>query len=129
MIHYKKTLAILLTATLFLPALTSAQGILPSCVTGSGNGTTCGFQDLIELVNLTINWFIGVSIAVAAVTFSIAGGIMLFNPGNAAKRTEAIGMFKKTVIGLVFVLAAWLIVHTIVSALVSGGNPFLFIGR
>ncbi len=125
---HTKILTIASGVMLFLPVFAYAS-FMPDCVTGTGNGTTCGFSDLIQLVNSAISWFLGVAIAAAAITFAIAGAKMLFNPGNAGKRSEAIEMFKKTVIGLVIVLAAWLIVHTIVSVFVTGGNPFIFIGK
>ena len=59
---------------------------------------------------------------VAAITFSIAGGKMLLNPENASKRTEAIAMFQKTVIGLLIVLGAWLVIHAAITILVPNST-------
>ena len=66
----------------------------------------------------------------AAITFSIAGGQMLLNPDNPSKREEAINMFKKTVYGMIFILVAWLVVHTVVATLVDPNtNALRFFGK
>jgi len=119
-----KLITSILSLVLFLPIIVFAAGLIPC----DGVTVKCDFNAFAGLINNIINWFIGISAGVAAITFSIAGAKMLFNPDNPTKRQEAIGMFKKTVIGMLIVLGAWLIVHTIVSALVkpeSGALRFL----
>jgi len=67
---------------------------------------------------------------VAAITFAIAGGRMLFNPGKEAERTAAKDMFLKTIIGLAIILVAWLVIHTVISAISSNSNSALkFLGN
>ncbi len=114
-INYRKTLVIILSFAVLLPFLASAAGLIPS----DEDIAKDGFSAFAGMINTIINWFISMAAVVAAITFSIAGGQMLLNPENPAKRTEAIKMFQKTVIGLLIVLGAWLIVHTIVAALVK----------
>ena len=122
-----KTIAILLSLVLFLPLFVSAAGLIPC------NGTPdspCDFNAFSKLINGIINWFIGISATVAAITFSIAGGQMLLNPDNPSKREEAINMFKKTVYGMIIILVAWLVVHTVVATLVDPNtNALRFFGK
>ena len=71
----------------------------------------------------------------AAITIAIAGGTILFNPDNAAKRTEALEMLKKTIYGIIIILVAWLVIHTVIAALTntpksgSGVGPLKFLGN
>ena len=84
-----------------------------------------GFCALATLINNIITWFLSLSAVVAAITFSIAGGKMLLNPENSGEREAAKEMFKKTVIGMIIILIAWLVVHSIIAALVGTGTGAL----
>ena len=79
----------------------------------------CNFSEMAKTVNRVINWFISMSAVVAAITFAWAGIKMFINPENPGKIGEAMEMFKKTAIGLIIVLVAWLIVKTVVSQFVD----------
>ncbi|MEK7072096.1 MAG: pilin, partial [Patescibacteria group bacterium] len=79
----------------------------------------CDFNAFAAMINKIIDWFIGISITVATITFIIAGAKILTNPESGSEREAAKEMFKKTVIGLFIILTAWLIVNTIVSTLVD----------
>ncbi len=120
---YYKILPFLFFAFIGVPMAALAAGLVPC------NGPDCDFSSLATLVNNIINWFLGISVSVAAITFAIAGGEMLFNPGNTVKIEEALGMFKKTIIGILIVLCAWLIIHTVIAALVNSSTGALrFLG-
>jgi hypothetical protein len=80
----------------------------------------CGFNDLLKLVNNIINWIIMISTPVAAGVFAWAG-IIYMTTGIADKKSEAKNMLQKVAIGFVFILAAWIIIGTIVKALLQ--NP------
>lgn len=75
----------------------------------------CDFNAVFKIINLIINWVITSSVVIATITFMIAGGQILLNPSNPKKREEGIEMAKKTVIGIIIVLMAWLVVHTILA--------------
>lgn len=105
-----------------VPFVALADGIIPC------NGLDCNFTSMATLVNNIINYFVTGSVAIAAITFSIAGGNLLLHPDQPAKIEEAKTMFQKTFFGLLIILVAWLVVHTLVSALVdpnSGALRFL----
>ncbi len=77
----------------------------------------CRFTSLIDLVNRMIQYLIYLMIPLAAIVFAYAGFILITQGGSPAARETAKGMFIKVVIGLIFVLGAWLIMSTIMNAL------------
>lgn len=77
----------------------------------------CRFTSLIDLVNRIIQYLIYLMIPLAAIVFAYAGFILITQGGSPAARETAKGMFIKVVIGLIFVLGAWLIMSTIMTAL------------
>lgn len=78
----------------------------------------CGYQDLLKLVNNVINWIIMISTPVAAGVFAWAG-IKYMTTGVADQKAEAKKMLQKVFWGFVFILAAWVIVSTILKALLQ----------
>ncbi len=71
------------------------------------------------MINSGITWILGMATVIAAITSVIAGGQILLNPGNSEKRSEALGMFKKALIGLLIVLLAWVVVKTAVGYIIN----------
>ena len=109
-------MALLFLSPLFSFAQSDAPGSLNiNAICDGSLAHPCNFDSVFKLINVAIQWFLGIAIAVASVTFMIAGGKILMNPSNPAERGKATEMFKKTVIGIIIVLMAWLIVHTILA--------------
>ena len=92
---------------------------LPIIQCGNAGEHCCDVTEFFILINRIINWFLSISGSIAAITFSIAGIKILFNPSKPEQISEGWAMFRKTVIGMIIVLCAWLVVHTVVSALVA----------
>jgi len=103
-----------LSVIIIAPTLIFAQGSIIPC------DTNCGYYDLLKLVNNIINWIIWISAPVAAGVFAWAG-IKYMTTGVSDQKTAAKEMLKKVFIGFVFILAAWIIVGTIIKALLK--NP------
>lgn len=78
----------------------------------------CGYEDLLKLINNIINWIILISVPVAAGVFAWAG-FKLMTTGVIDEKAAAKEMLKKTLIGFVVILSAWIIVTTITDALLS----------
>lgn len=98
-------------------------GIVPDC-----EGFGCTFNHLIQLVENGINFVILLMVPIAAVAFAYAGYLLLFSGGNPDKRRKARSVFIKVAIGIVVVLAAWIIVATILRTLgITDGSPYSFI--
>jgi len=113
----KKILPFLILFILVVPILVSAynpltDSIIPSC------GSNCGYDDLMQLVSNIIDWIIMISIPVAAGVIAWAG-FKYMTTGVVEQKSEAKGILVKVSIGLVFILAAWLIVSTITKALLK----------
>lgn len=88
----------------------------------------CDFNDLVELGVRIINFLIIMSTALVAISFVWAGFLYLTSAGDEGQAKKAKSIFTKAGIGFVVVLSAWLIVNTIVSALLLPGQGFTLIG-
>ena len=121
-LHNKKLayiLSLVLLTVLIVPVLSfAATGLVPC----DGVIDECKFDDFVEMINGIINWII----SIAGVIFTISaiyGGYLYMtsgeNPGNKAK---AKSMLWSTLIGFVIILAAWVIVYTIVHYLASSSE-------
>jgi hypothetical protein len=111
-------------------ASTPGTGITYECQR-QVNGVTvygdCGYGDLIAAVKRVIDWMIIFTLEFSVVVIAYAGFNYLISGDNPSKRAEANKMLTKVAIGIFFVLAAWLIVNLIATALlnssVAGMNP------
>ncbi len=124
--HFKRFVPLLLVLVLLAPVFAQAQNdpIIPPCGQKDTTGKLqpeCGFDDLILLIKNIINLLIKLAIPISAAVFAWAGMIMMLNPDNSGKRTEAITMMKKVAIGLAIILSAWLVTNTITRALFAPG--------
>ncbi len=126
--HHKKFLAVVLPTVLFLPLI--ALAATPPIVPCDGVTVPCTFNKLVEMINNILRLFLILSASIMTVTFAWAGAIILLHPGNAAERTKALGMFKKTIIGMLIVLCSWLVIHTVITALVvNPGSALRFLQK
>jgi hypothetical protein len=111
-------LIIFLLSLFVLPLSSFAQGTgLVPCT------DNCGFNDLLTLVNTFINFILTrLAVPIAAIMFAYAGFLLVFSGGESSKRTKAKDIFINVAIGLVFVAACWLIIHTISSIVGYDGS-------
>ncbi|MFA6273175.1 MAG: putative Ig domain-containing protein [Candidatus Paceibacterota bacterium] len=79
----------------------------------------CDFNALIVLTNNIIDFLIYLSVLIAVAMFAYAGFLYLTSVGDTGKMKEAHTIFTNAAYGFIFVLAAWLIVTLILSALAS----------
>jgi hypothetical protein len=82
----------------------------------------CGWDDLIILVNRIVNWLVAFLSVIAVIVMVVAGFKMVTSGGNTSAWESAKSMFTNVVIGFILVLAAWLIVDTVLSLLTSCGG-------
>lgn len=109
----KKTVFLIIFTLLLLPTVSFAlDPIIPNC------SPNCGYYDLLRLVNNLINWIIMVSAPIAAGVIAWAG-FLYMTTGVSDQKSAAKKIIQKVFIGFVFILSAWLIVTTIVNALLS----------
>jgi zinc transporter ZupT len=115
----KIALLVLVISILVIPAMTFAQTqnpnpIMPDC----GPNNECGFNDLMKLINNIIDWIIKISVPVAAGVFAWAG-FLYMTTAVADNKNKAKRMFWSVFKGFVFILSAWIIVKTIMLALLN----------
>lgn len=84
----------------------------------------CEFSDFIKLIKRLTDYMIILGAAITAMAFAYAGFLMMSASGDEGKITKAKEIFKKVVIGFLFMLSAWVIVHTIESWLVTDTNNY-----
>ncbi len=105
------------TSLLALPALAAAAGLVPC------DGVNCKFTDLVELGQKIINFLIfKVAAPLAAISFAVAGIMMLSAHGNEEQVRRARSIFWYVFVGFIIALSAWLIVKLIVNVLVNPQN-------
>ncbi|KKU67313.1 MAG: hypothetical protein UX89_C0016G0016 [Parcubacteria group bacterium GW2011_GWA2_47_16] len=135
--HYKKiTSGLLFAITLLgfvavIPVTVSAgtPGLVPcgdetyppgEIINGKPVGGTvsnpCDFSHVLAIINNITNFFIITGAAVSALAFGYAGFLMMTAAGEMGKIEEAKAIFGKVLVGLLFMLSAWLIVHAIEAA-------------
>ena len=93
--------------------------------------TNCHFNDFIQLVENIINYLLIVAVPIAGVAFAYAGFLYLTAAGNPGKIEEAHGIFTSVMIGIIIMLVAWVLIHTLVSELVpdQAGYQNFFLKR
>jgi Type IV secretion system pilin len=88
------------------------------------SGTDCSACNIVYLANGGIKWLIGILFVVFALLLAIAGVKLVTSGGNHHALDEAKSSFTNAIIGFLIILSAWLIVDTIMRALVgTDANP------
>lgn len=93
-----------------------ADGGLVTC-----QGPDCNACKLVEMVNKIVNFLIVLLTILATFVLVIAGFRMVTSGGNSSAWDSAKQSFLNVIIGFILVLAAWLIVDTILKALTGTG--------
>lgn len=106
--------AMMLTA----PALASAAGLVPCGGTGEAPCTT---DFIAPFVAKLIKFLFGALGVIATIVMVYAGFRMVVSAGNESEWTAAKKMFTNVVIGIILILASWLIVDTILQTLTGKG--------
>lgn len=113
---FKLLPTLLLLVLLLAPNLSSleAAGIVPC------EGLDCSTCDFISLGNEAIIWLLGIIFMIFAVLMAIAGFGLVTSGGNQSALSAAKSKFQNALIGILIVLSAWLLVDTIMHALLKG---------
>src|SRR3989338_8569796 len=101
--------ALALIFLLISPAIAFAQ--IPTIV--PCNGTDCTFCHIAQLAQNVLNGGIYLAVFLSAILFAYAGWQYITAGGESGKASEAKKIFWNVGVGLVLILAAWLIVDMI----------------
>jgi len=107
-------------ALLIFPVFSLAQ---PESIVACSGADDCNYVTLLATIGNLINFLIYAAGVVAVIMFVWAGSKMVLSGGNTSAKEEAKKILRNTIIGFIFVLAAWLIVEVILSTLGVEGTP------
>lgn len=106
----------------------SDPGIVPCGTLRDDDGRVlnmCTVLDMFKLLNSALKFiYTRLMLPFAAVAIAWAGVQLLISGGDASKRAKAKKILIDVLIGITFVLTAWLIVHTVVKYLTDDKNAF-----
>ena len=98
---------------LFFPEQAAAQPFV-IC-----EGPECQLCHIVSIANIILNWLIGILLIVAVFIFIIAGFYLVKSTGNPEGLKRAKAHFINTLIGLILVIASWLIIDTLFRVLMG----------
>ena len=101
---------------LAIPLVTSAA--LPDEIVPC-NGVDCDVCDIATLAQRTLNAGIYIAVFLSAILFAWAGWKYVSAGGDSGKVRSAREIFTNVLIGLIIILAGWLVVDTIMKTFVS----------
>ncbi len=102
-------------------------------VGGTGGGIECNWCRLVQMIGNIVQYSIYLAVMLSAIMFAYAGFLFLTNNGDRANVTKAWNIFRRAIFGTIAILAAWLIVHAIMTNLATdmgldGGNWYSISG-
>ena len=98
--------------------------IVPEDCRGADAAQNCGICDLAQLAQNVLNAGIYIAIFLSAVLFAWAGWKYVTAGGNVGKATQAREIFTNVLVGLIIILAGWLVVDTLMKTLVKEDGGF-----
>ena len=120
----KRYRAALIVAILSLPAVISAQGIVP-CNPKMVDGKivdNCGFCQVGQLVKNGFDWTVSVFGIVVVLLIIYAGLKMVLSVGNVSAKSEARRLIATAIIGYIILLAAWMLVDDFLKFFIPGSS-------
>ncbi|NTW48040.1 MAG: hypothetical protein HGA48_03865 [Candidatus Yonathbacteria bacterium] len=111
----------------FVPSFVLAAGGVIPC--DGGDSDKCDFTQLVSLVQNILNFFLVTAPIVAAALFAYGGFLYFTAAGDQGKIKQAHKVFGSAVFGLVLVLAAWLVIYTVMSGLGVADDGYWFLAK
>ena len=105
---------------LVVPSALYAQGF-GLIVCDGGASDPCTLTDFVQLLKNVIKFLVILSTFLATIAFAYAGFLLLSSGGSEDKKNQAKKVFGSVLKGYLWILAAWVIVYTISSALLNTG--------
>lgn len=119
--NYMLRFATVLVLTLIvMPSFAFAAMGIPTIVTCGNTGqAACTVCDLAKLAQNILDAAIYLAVVLSAVLFAWAGFLYLTNVANTGQHERAIETFRNVVIGLVIIVAGWLVVDIVMRTFVG----------
>jgi len=108
---------------LFIPLVVGAQagGLVPC---GGERSDPCTTEHVSTFANGLINFLITMLGVIAVIVLVFVGFKMVMSRGNEAEWGKAKEMFGNVIIGIIIILAAWLIIDTLLKGLTNRGLDY-----
>lgn len=103
---------------LFSPVMALGAG-LPSKIVPC-DGVNCTVCDVAQLSQNILNTGIFIAVFFSAVLFAWAGWKVLTSGGDSEQYSSGKRIFTNVIVGLVIILAAWLLIDTLMKTLTNG---------
>ena len=115
---------VLLLLFVLLPDVVLAQPVLTGDTGGivPCSGRDCGTCETLTLANRIVSFIVTIMIAIAVVLLALGGFRLVTSGGNRGEYERAKGSLQSVFIGIIIILASWLIVDTMLRALLFGGG-------
>lgn len=111
-------LLVILCLIILTPLTLYAENILPNCAISKQDGTAgnavCGLCDFVELGLRIFRWILGLVGGLSLLLFVWHGFGWLMSMGDSEKVKKAKDALVHTVVGIMIILASWLIVNMVV---------------
>ena len=121
-------MAVLFALVFFvIPSVVLAANPLPGQIVPQSCNGIGGCQSVCDLATVAqniLNTGIYVAVFLSAVLFAWAGFLYLTNVANSSQHSKAVEVFQDVAIGLVIILAGWLVVDTLMKTLTDQGGGF-----
>lgn len=108
-------LALLLVLSPTIAAASTPFGGFVTC-----EGAGCSACNFVDMINIIIKWLLGFVFVIFAVLMVSAGFGLVTSGGNQSALDSAKSKFQNAIVGIIIILAAWLIVDTVMKGLVKG---------
>lgn len=117
MASFLKKIALVSVCTLLCaaPIGVAAFSLIPC----DGVTVKCEFPQLVQMIQNIVNFLFILIAPVAIIVFSIAGFKILIAGSDSGARNDAKRMFGKMAMGIVWMMAAWLLVYLITNVLLK----------
>ena|SRR3989344_3431973 len=115
--RYVQSLAVIaLVVAVTVPTLAFAAWTDPivSCI-----DVACTVCDIAKTAQNLLNTAIYIAVFMSSILFAYAGFIYITNIANHGEITKAKNIFANVIIGLVIILASWLVIDTLMKTLVN----------
>jgi hypothetical protein len=118
--HWPIILAVVIASLIVCIALALPGGVFAQEGIVPCTGDDCNFCSLAQLGQNIINLAIFLAVFLSAILFAWAGWNYLTNMGDTGKIAKAHSVFVNVAVGFIIILAAWLIVDTLMKTLLGG---------
>jgi hypothetical protein len=86
------------------------------------SGLDCDMCSFVGMVEKIIDWLIGIMLVIFAIVTAVAGFRLVISGGNPEAKTKAKEMLTNAFIGIVIVLTAWLLIDTLMRAILPSNG-------